>query len=164
LDLLPINLDAALIEVLEQLDKEIQDKQAHVEIQRPLSSLLAHLPTLKQILTNLLCNAVKFVEPGQSPRIQIRTDRGSNMVRLWVEDNGIGIATEHQERIFGLFQRLHTHQAYPGTGVGLAIVRKGVERMGGRVGIESRPGEGSRFWIELPAAITTEHAQHHSSR
>jgi len=164
LDLLPINLDAALTEVLAQLDKEVQDKQAQVEIQRPLSSLLAHLPTLKQILTNLLCNAVKFMEPGRTPRIQIWTDRGTNMVRLWVEDNGIGIANEHQERIFGLFQRLHTYQTYPGTGVGLAIVRKGVERMGGRVGVESRPGEGSRFWIELPTAIRTEHAQHDSSR
>jgi signal transduction histidine kinase len=73
-------------------------------------------------------------------------------VRLWVEDNGIGIAPEHQERIFGLFERLHGQQEYEGTGIGLAVVRKAIERMGGRVGVISRPGEGSRFWIQLQAA------------
>jgi PAS domain S-box-containing protein len=73
-------------------------------------------------------------------------------VRLWVEDNGIGIAPEDQERIFGAFERLHGKQAYPGTGLGLAIVREGAERMGGRVGVESEPGKGSRFWVELRMA------------
>jgi signal transduction histidine kinase len=71
---------------------------------------------------------------------------------MYVEDNGIGIAAAHQQQIFGLFQRLHTREKYGGTGVGLAIVRKGAERMGGRVGVESQTGEGSRFWLELPAA------------
>jgi signal transduction histidine kinase len=72
-------------------------------------------------------------------------------VRLWVEDNGIGIASEHLEKIFGPFQRLHSKQAYPGTGLGLAIVRKAAERMGGEVGVESTPGRGSRFWVQLSA-------------
>jgi signal transduction histidine kinase len=67
-----------------------------------------------------------------------------------VEDNGIGIAKEHQERIFGVFERLHRPEAYPGTGIGLAIVRKAMERMGGRAGVESEPGRGSRFYLELP--------------
>jgi signal transduction histidine kinase len=69
-----------------------------------------------------------------------------------VEDNGIGIAAEYQERIFRVFERLHPLEAYPGTGIGLAIVRKGVERLGGRCGVSSREGRGSRFWIDLPAA------------
>lgn len=70
-------------------------------------------------------------------------------VRLWVEDNGIGIDPEHQERIFQVFERLHGTEVYPGTGIGLAIARKGVERMGGRVGVESQLRQGSRFWVEL---------------
>ncbi|MES1167326.1 MAG: ATP-binding protein, partial [Pseudomonadota bacterium] len=81
-------------------------------------------------------------------------ERPGDIVRIWVEDNGIGIALESQERIFQVFQRLHT-TAYAGTGIGLALVRKGMERMGGRSGLSSAPGRGSRFWIELPAAIAT---------
>jgi PAS domain S-box-containing protein len=79
----------------------------------------------------------------------------SGNIRLWIEDNGIGIEPRHQENIFQAFERLHGVEAYPGTGMGLAIVRKGVERMGGRVGVESQLGEGSRFWIELPQASST---------
>ncbi len=73
-------------------------------------------------------------------------------VRLWVEDHGIGIKSEYQDRIFRVFERLHGIETYPGTGIGLAIVRKGIERMNGRVGLESEIGNGSRFWIELPKA------------
>jgi signal transduction histidine kinase len=73
-------------------------------------------------------------------------------VRLWVEDNGIGIASEHRERIFRVFERLHRAEEYPGTGIGLAIVERAIVRMGGTVGVESEPGQGSRFWVELPGA------------
>jgi signal transduction histidine kinase len=73
-------------------------------------------------------------------------------VRLWFEDNGIGIAPEYQDRIFRLFERLHGTDSYPGTGMGLALVKKGIERMNGQVGLESEAGKGSKFWIELPAA------------
>jgi len=123
-----------------------------VEIERPLLGVYANLSTLKQVLSNLITNALKFVEEGSSPRIRIRTEQRDGSVRVWVEDNGIGIAQEHQDKIFGLFERLHNANHYPGTGVGLAIVRKAMERMGGRVGLISKPGQGSRFWLELPSS------------
>ena len=74
-----------------------------------------------------------------------------DFVRLWVEDNGIGIAPQYHEKIFGLFERLPDARSVPGTGIGLALVRKGAERMGGRAGVESELGQGSRFWVDLPA-------------
>ncbi|MCC5641028.1 sensor histidine kinase [Nostoc sp. CHAB 5844] len=78
---------------------------------------------------------------------------GTSWIKLWIADNGIGIAPEHQERIFRVFERLHGIEVYPGTGIGLAIVRKALERMGGLYGVESQLGAGSRFWIALPKAI-----------
>jgi signal transduction histidine kinase len=80
----------------------------------------------------------------------VRAERRNSSVRFWVEDQGIGIPKAAQDRIFGMFQRAHV--GYEGTGIGLAIVRKAVERMGGRVGVESEPGHGSRFWVELQPA------------
>jgi signal transduction histidine kinase len=100
---------------------------------------------------NLISNAVKFVS-AETPRVRLSAEeKPGGMVRIWVEDNGIGIPAEFQERIFQVFQRLHT-TAYAGTGIGLAIVQKGMERMGGRAGLESAPAVGSRFWIELANA------------
>src|SRR5262249_33937306 len=102
-----------------------------------------------QVFANLLSNAIKF--GGAEPRIHVWSEpHPDGMAHVWVEDQGIGIAAQHHERIFGVFERLHGVEAYPGTGIGLAIVRKGIERLGGRVGVESREGHGSRFWVELP--------------
>ncbi|RAM51415.1 MAG: PAS domain S-box protein, partial [Hapalosiphonaceae cyanobacterium JJU2] len=81
--------------------------------------------------------------------VSLETSISKKMVRLWVEDNGIGIASEHQQRIFRTFERLHGIESYPGTGIGLAIIKRGIERMGGSVGVESKLGHGSQFWIEL---------------
>jgi signal transduction histidine kinase len=113
---------------------------------------------LSQILANLIGNALKFAAPSRQSVIRIHLEQGSGaLARMVVEDNGIGIDAVHQKKIFGLFERLHNNSIYPGTGIGLAIVRKGAERMGGRVGVESTPDVGSRFWIELPTASTTKH-------
>jgi len=117
-----------------------------------LHSVSAYAPTLNLIITNLLANAIKFVEKGQAPRVNIYSEQHDGKVRMWVEDNGIGIAPEFVNKIFGVFNRLHALDKYPGTGIGLAIVQKGIHRMGGNVGVESQPGKGSKFWIELPAA------------
>jgi PAS domain S-box-containing protein len=152
LELLPMNPATALERVVASIGQELREKKAELEIQKPLASVMAHPTTLLNILTNLIDNAMKFVKPGLVPKIRIWTEDKNGAVRLWVEDNGIGIAPGHQRQIFGLFQRLHTREKYSGTGVGLAIVRKGAERMGGSVGVESQPGEGSRFWLELPPA------------
>jgi signal transduction histidine kinase len=113
--------------------------------------VMAHAATLRQVLVNLIGNALKFVASGP-PQVRIRAEeRPGGVVRVWVEDNGIGIPAEFQERIFQVFQRLHTTE-YAGTGIGLAIVKKGVERLGGRVGLESAPRTGSKFWLELTQA------------
>ena len=92
---------------------------------------------------------MKFVPKGRFPSIRIWTEPRRGCVRLWIEDNGIGIPKESQDRIFGMFQRASTEAQYEGTGIGLAIVRKAIERMGGQTGVESEVGKGSRFWIEL---------------
>jgi PAS domain S-box-containing protein len=145
-------LDEPVSELLGLVEKEIRDSKVSVQISSPLGCVFAHLPTLKQIVTNLISNSIKFVAPDRVPQIKIYTTQEGGYVRLWIQDNGIGIASEHHEKIFGLFQRLHDNQTYPGTGIGLALVRKGAERMGGRVGVESTVGQGSRFWVELPAS------------
>lgn len=117
-------------------------------------AVLGEPGVLRQLMTNLLSNAAKFQLPGKTPEITVDAVSMDGQVRITVSDNGIGISPEHAERIFRVFERLHGQEAYPGTGIGLAIVRKGVERMGGTSGVESTLGVGSRFWIELPAAPT----------
>jgi signal transduction histidine kinase len=149
-----VMLRAALDDSLTQLDSAIGEKHAQLDIKVDKNlAVLGHYPTLVQVLTNLVSNGLKFVELGVQPALRIRAEpRGSARLRLWVEDNGIGIDPTQHQRIFEVFQRLHGEEKYPGTGIGLALVRKGVERMGGDIGVESKPGQGSRFWIELKTA------------
>ncbi|HUS36809.1 MAG TPA: ATP-binding protein [Verrucomicrobiae bacterium] len=129
-----------------------------IEVQSPLPRVWANVAGLTQIISNLLGNGVKFVKPGEAPRVRVWAEtisclipnkQDTGCIRLWFEDNGIGIPKEWHARIFGMFHRLNPATAYEGTGIGLAIVRKAAERMGGRVGVESEPGRGSRFWVEL---------------
>jgi len=120
-----------------------------IEVATPLLPVLAEPVVLGQVLTNLIGNAAKFRREGVPVHVAVRAEQRAGRVRIWVEDDGIGIAPEHQARIFNVFERLHGQEAYPGTGIGLAIVRKGAELMGGSCGVESELGHGSRFWIEL---------------
>ncbi len=112
----------------------------------------AHRQTFVQALTNLVSNAVKFVEPGVTAQVKVGAQAHGDMVRIGVRDNGIGIATEAHGRIFNVFERLHSEEEFPGTGIGLAIVKKGIERMGGTVGVDAPTEGGSLFYIDLPQA------------
>ncbi len=150
LNLVPVSIEAVLNDVLAHSEKEISDRSARVEIQSPLGTVRAHQTTLNQVLTNLVNNAIKFVGPARKPIVRVWAREEPDSVRVFVDDNGIGIDPAYHQKVFGLFERLHNGSTYPGTGVGLAIVRKGITRMGGSVGIESLPHAGSRFWIELP--------------
>jgi PAS domain S-box-containing protein len=117
-----------------------------------LPTVLGDAHLLGQLLQNLLANAIKFVVPGRAPVVEVRADPLSlGGWRFTVEDEGIGFDAEQAERIFGVFQRLHTRDEYAGTGVGLAIARKVVERHGGSIRAEPRPGGGARFSFDLPA-------------
>lgn len=151
LQLAPIDLDKLAHELVEQYPA-IAAQRANIEIRSPLLAVSANESLLAQILSNLLINACKFVAPGATPKVVLRSEAIGEHVRIWVEDNGIGIEPRHQERIFKLFERIHPDHKYEGTGVGLAIVKKAAERMGGAVGFESEPGKGSRFWVQLKKA------------
>jgi PAS domain S-box-containing protein len=150
--LVPVDLELAMNDVLSSIDPEVKEKKAEVRIRTPLPTVMAHPATLRQIVYNLVANGLKFVMPQTRPTVEIWAERQPGVVRVWVADEGIGIAPQYHKKIFGLFQRLHSHESYPGTGIGLALVRRGVERMGGRIGLESDLGKGSRFWFELKEA------------
>lgn len=142
----------ALEPILRQLILEnpaLQPPQAEIHLAAPLEPVLGHEAYLTQCLSNLLSNAVKFVAPGNHPIVRVWTAKREGGVRIYVHDNGIGIPPEWQSRIFGMFERMHPASHYAGTGIGLTIVRKAAERMGGRVGLESEPGQGSTFWVQL---------------
>lgn len=145
----PVSVDRLVRELIQHYP-EMSPEVATIEITRPLPEVLAHEPSLMQVVSNLLSNAVKFMPLGTRPHVRIESEIVAGRVRLWVQDNGIGIPPEFQHRLFGLFERGHTSQKYDGTGIGLAIVRKAVERMNGAVGVISNSNGGSRFWIDLP--------------
>jgi PAS domain S-box-containing protein len=106
---------------------------------------------LVQLLQNLITNAVKFVAPGTVPHVRVTAERDDAVWRFAVDDNGIGIEPQYAERIFGMFQRLHTRDTFPGTGIGLAIARKVVEHHDGSISAEPRPEGGTRMTFTLPA-------------
>jgi PAS domain S-box-containing protein len=187
----PVDADALLRGILKSYP-QFQPPHAHIHVVNRLPVVLANKAGLTQCFSNLLGNAVKFVQPGRTPEVSIwageagppaaeptltrspaQTKAASSplstwhlpepapaaspdgqppapAVRIWFEDKGIGIDKEYHDKIWLMFQRLN--KSYSGTGIGLALVRKAVERMGGRVGLESKPGHGSRFWVELQSA------------
>jgi signal transduction histidine kinase/CHASE3 domain sensor protein len=147
-----VDLTLVVREVLDELEPDLKATNARIVVESPFPLVLGHYNVLKQVLTNLLSNAIKFVVPDVQPQVRVWAEKRGTFIRFWVEDNGIGIAPQHQERIFKSFERLHGIETYAGTGIGLAIVKRGIERLGGRVGVESGIQQGSRFWLELEKA------------
>lgn len=144
-----------LVQLINQIladHPEFQPPGAEITIENPIMRVLGNQASLTQCFTNLIGNAVKFVRPGVAPKVRIHAKVLDSRIRVYVEDKGIGIEREAQEKLFGMFSRVSGDRSYEGTGLGLAIVRTAVERMGGSVGVESEVGEGSRFWIELQKA------------
>lgn len=148
LQLEPVPLDQCVDQALESLDMRV--RETHAEIVRdPLPTVTGDATLLTQVYQNLVGNALKFVEPGRPPRVHVTATRRGDAWVLGVEDNGIGIKTEYADRIFRPFQRLHNRGEYEGTGIGLAICKKAVERHAGDIWVESRPGQGSHFQFTL---------------
>jgi signal transduction histidine kinase len=153
LTLAPLALAELVDGVLEPYRNDLAGQSMELRVELPPGlCALGDAQGLAIALRNLVDNAIKFSRDRRPPRIEISAARVGTAVRLAVRDNGPGFDMKFHDRIFAIFQRLHRAEDYPGTGVGLAIVRKAMERMGGRVWAESAPGQGATFTIELPEA------------
>jgi light-regulated signal transduction histidine kinase (bacteriophytochrome) len=145
----PCNTEIILEHTLKALSRTIAETGATIT-HDPLPTVRADRGQLAQVFQNLIANALKFRREGAAPRVHISAERRDDVWLFSVADNGIGIDPKHAERIFHIFQRLHTRESYPGTGIGLALCQKIVERHGGRIWVSSAPGEGATFFFTLP--------------
>jgi signal transduction histidine kinase len=150
MEITEVDLDGLLTDVIEQYPA-LGAAAERIRIRAPVGRVMGHIPSLIQCFSNLLGNAVKFVPTGKAPEVDVFSERRGRHLRVTVKDNGIGIDPAHHARIFRMFERA-AKKNFPGTGIGLAIVKKAVERMGGTVGVNSVPERGAEFWLELIAA------------
>ncbi|MBI4497863.1 MAG: GAF domain-containing protein [Chloroflexi bacterium] len=148
----PTDAAAVVDQVITDLEAAIRESGATVT-RDALPTVLADPVQLGQLFQNLISNAIKFHRDAP-PRVHLSAERRDQQWVFSVQDNGVGIAPEHLDRIFVIFQRLHTRQEFPGTGIGLAICKKIVERHGGRIWAESQPGQGTTFFFTLPADLS----------
>jgi signal transduction histidine kinase len=146
----PIALGILIGEILRSYP-ELTEK-ATITVEPPLPSVIAHEAYLTQCIANILGNAIKFVAPGIHPQVRVWAETAGERVKICCEDNGIGIDPANHGQIFQLFGRVHSEKTFTGTGIGLAIVKKAMERMGGSVRVESELNRGSRFCLTLPKA------------
>ncbi len=145
----PVDLEDALEGALDALDSTIRGTGAEIT-HDPLPELVGDPPQLTQLFQNLISNGIKFSKDGQAPRVHVGAQEEGDRWHLTVEDQGIGIASEHQEKVFAVFQRLNPRGRYPGTGIGLSICKKIVERHGGRIWVTSQDGQGTTVHVVLP--------------
>jgi PAS domain S-box-containing protein len=152
LPMAPVDLDRLVRDIAETLPNG-QPIRPEIQIKGPLPKVMGNEALLAQCVSNLLSNGAKFVARGTTPHVEISAETiEGGCIRVCFKDNGVGIAAENHTRIFRLFERIHPATEYEGTGIGLTIVRKAVERMGAQVGVESDVGTGSNFWIQLKKA------------
>ena len=149
-----IELQRLVNSVVEECADEMERRHVQLAVDIEPLTLFLDADGLALALRNLLGNAIKYSSAVPQPAIAIAAKRTGNLVLLTVRDNGIGFDMQYHDHIFNVFQRLHRDEQYPGTGIGLALVRKAVERMGGRVWAQSAVGEGACFFVELPAVAT----------
>jgi K+-sensing histidine kinase KdpD len=148
-----VSLERIARQVVHDMTEDIRRTRGQVGVDSDLGSVLAHRDTLGLVFANLLSNALKFVEHERAPRVRISAARRGDRIRVSVLDNGIGIGPDDRQRVFRPFERLSTREAYVGSGLGLALVSRSIERMNGACGVESTSEGGSDFWFELPAAV-----------
>jgi signal transduction histidine kinase len=148
-DFLPTSLAMILEEVVADLHSQLTAAGATVQ-HDPLPTVRGHAGQLRSLLQNLITNAVKFRHPDRRPHVRVSATKAHDQWEISVADNGIGIAEQHCERVFEVFQRLHTSREYEGLGMGLAMCKKIVERHGGHIRVESAPGQGATFVFTLP--------------
>jgi light-regulated signal transduction histidine kinase (bacteriophytochrome) len=146
----PLEAGAALETALGNLRSSIEDSRA-VVTHDPLPRVMGHGPQITRVFQNLVGNAIKFRRPEEPPRIHVAAQRRARDVLFSVRDNGIGIEPQYADRVFVIFQRLHTRTEYPGTGIGLSVCKKVVERHGGHIWFDSTPGAGTTFLFTLPS-------------
>ena len=139
-----------LIRELVESYPNLRPTEIGILLPKEMPRVLANSAALTQCVSNLLGNAAKFVSPGVKPVVRIWAEPAHGRVKLWFKDNGIGIKEEDFQSIFEIFHRVD--RVHEGTGIGLAIVKKAAERMGGSVGVDSKPGQGASFWLDLQAA------------
>jgi light-regulated signal transduction histidine kinase (bacteriophytochrome) len=145
-----VDSQTALDSALTNLTAAIGENGAEITSD-PLPCVAIHQFQLEQLFQNIIGNAIRYRSEA-SPRIHVDAERNCRRWRFSIRDNGIGIDPEYKEQVFGIFKRLHTSSEYPGTGMGLAICQRIVERAGGRIWVDSEPGRGSTFFFELPEA------------
>lgn len=149
-DLVPTPLGGILEMITDTLSERIAESNAQLDLPTDLPTVMGDQTLLVQIFTNLLDNALLYHKPEKPPLIKMTSQFDDGHVIISVSDKGIGIALEYHGKIFNIFQRLHDQDEYPGTGIGLAIVKKAVELQKGALWVKSSPGRGSTFNVKLP--------------